>query len=288
MKKTQTATVHRCVCVTFPSHVRGVEAPQNGWEREMPLLWGLSGFINPNRNSQWQTLKGKTRHSPPFRRRRASRHGGSFSLGGLLKIITTTKVNNETLVSFSDWSGIYPHPRRRGKWKPAVWPPGSFLSPVGPPKHLSETAMIKWGINCWRGPWSAGRSGDPLQAEPRAICVVFFFPQDQQRTRRRYQEPQLQISPHGDQHDRGSLRKLHVRGHQQAGNGQRQRLAHQWVFGNFRPMGAMHSHSAESAIVESSAHFQVFFSFFCSICCKLSWCTIRLKSVSSSPIDACI
>lgn len=30
---------------------------------------------------------------------------------------------------------------------------------------------------------------------------------------------------------------------------------------NFNPMGAMHRQSAESAIAECSAHFQVFFSF---------------------------
>lgn len=77
----------------------------------------------------------------------ACRHRVSFDLGGLLKIITTTKVNNETLVSFSNWSGI---PRRHGNNTTHSASSGSQLfdlrgrfSLVGPSKHLSETAMIK-------------------------------------------------------------------------------------------------------------------------------------------------
>lgn len=107
-----------CVMFLCPtsklSHVRDVEAPQSGCEREISPLWGISCFINPNRNSQWRTLKGNMCHNPTFRMRGSCCQRLRFNLGGLLKIITTTKVNNETLVSFSNCSSIYPHLRRCG------------------------------------------------------------------------------------------------------------------------------------------------------------------------------
>lgn len=55
------------------------------------------------------------------------------------------------------------------------------------------------------------------------MCSCF---QDYQGSRHRHQEPELQISPHSDQHDRGSLRELHVRGLQQARHDQRHRVPH--------------------------------------------------------------
>lgn len=161
----------------------------------------------------------------------------SLNLGRLLKLITTTtNITNETLVSL-------------GAQMPTATGVAFICSPVAT-ATLRQTACqvepscLTSGVIslCLESQWDSGAkamdkllkwamewgpSEDLLQADPPANCVVYF--QDQQRPRRRYQKPQLQISPHGKQHDRGSLRKLHVRGHQQAGDGQRQRVSHRWV-----------------------------------------------------------
>lgn len=151
-------------------------------EREdIPPLWRVLCFINPNRSSHWQTLTGNTCHNPTIRMR-CMLPQFSLNLGRLLKLITTTNVTNETLVSlgaqmpaatgvaFICTPAATATVRQTAcQVEPSCLTLGSFLSPVS----LSETAALKRWINCWSGRWS----GDALKIYsrlthlPSVLCI---------------------------------------------------------------------------------------------------------------------
>lgn len=148
---------------------------------EIPPLWRVLCFINPNRSSHWQTLTGNTCHNPTIGMW-CMLPQFSLNLGRLLKLITTTNVTNETLVSLgaqmSAATGVAfictPAATATVRQTACQVEPSCLTSGV-----ISLSCESQWDSGAkamdkllkWAMEW--GHSEDLLQADPPAICFVY-------------------------------------------------------------------------------------------------------------------